>query len=79
MYTIHTHFTSDDREDAVQAGDLDAAVLHMEATRDTLLADDEWELLSESKRRMTVLFNQREGDWVIVTITRSDSVRGRLT
>jgi len=51
----------------------------MEAARDALLADNEWELLSESKRRMSVLFNRREGDWVIVTITHSKSAGERLT
>ncbi len=73
MYTIHTHFTADNHEDAVQADDLDSAVLRMQSARDALIAQEEWELLSESRRRMAVLFNRREGGWVIITITRSNS------
>jgi hypothetical protein len=71
MYTVHTHFTSDNREEAVEAGDLPAAVRCIEGIRDALLAQMEWELLSDAKYRVAVLYNRREREWAIITVTRS--------
>jgi hypothetical protein len=72
---VHTHFTSDNREEAAQAEDLAAAVRCMNASRDALLAQEDWELLSDSKHRLAVLYNRRERIRAIITVTKAQANR----